>query len=213
MNVPKFERYRSENKPYRPDLKTYVPTHRKLIHFFRAIPTRRSTMSNPMSHLLRRTVLVAGLGLAVLAGGQVAAGPLSPEKAAEQAAVAKRFYGLINGGDAAAWRAVVAEGWKATPPMPSKPNEIGGYEAVIGAFRAGFPDLKVEQVEIVANEDVVAVRSRVTGTNTAPLFGQPATGKPVTFTAMDIHRIKDGRIVETWHVEDLGGMQRQLSGR
>jgi predicted ester cyclase len=174
-------------------------------------------MSIALRPMLRSAALAASLGLSAVAGnltlaGVAFAGPLSPEKAAEQAAVAKRFYSLINGGDAAQWRMVFAEGWKATPPLPSKPSEIDGYEAVIGGFRAGFPDLKVEQVEIIANDDVVAVRSRVTGTNTAPLFGQPATGKPVSFTAMDIDRVKDGKIVETWHVEDFTAMQRQLSG-
>jgi steroid delta-isomerase-like uncharacterized protein len=168
-------------------------------------------MSIALRPLLRCTAFAVGLTLA--AAGPSLAEPLGPEKATEQAAVAKRFYSLINGGDAAQWRSVFADGWKAKPPLPSKPNEIGGYEAVIGGFRAGFPDLKVEQVEIIANDDAVAVRSRVTGTNTAPLFGQPATGKAISFTAMDIHRIKDGRIVETWHVEDRGWMQRQLAGQ
>jgi predicted ester cyclase len=158
-----------------------------------------------------------GLALAVTSIGLGAAPgiaePLSPEKATQQIAVARSFYSLINGGPSDAWRKTVGPAWKATPPLPSKPNELGGYEMVIGAFRAGVPDLKVEQVEVIANDDVVAVRSRVTGTNTAPLFGQPATGRAVTFTAMDIHRIKDGKIIETWHVEDFLSMQRQLSGK
>jgi predicted ester cyclase len=175
-------------------------------------------MSIAFRSMLRSAALAASLGLGAIAGGlpligAALAGPLSPEKAAEQAAVAKRFYSLINGGDAAQWRMVFAEGWKATPPLPSKPNEIGGYETVIGGFRAGVPDLKVEQVEIIANDDVVAVRSRVTGTNTAPLFSQPATGKAIAFTAMDIHRVEDGKIVDTWHVEDFTTMQRQLAGK
>lgn len=170
-------------------------------------------MSIAVHSTLRRAALAAALAFGALAGVPAIAEPLTPEKAAEQAGVAKRFYSLINGGDAAQWRTVFADGWKATPPLPSKPNEVGGYEAVIGGFRAGFPDLKVEQLEIIANEDVVAVRSRVTGTNTAQLFGQPATNKAVAFTAMDIHRVKDGRIVETWHVEDYTTMQRQLAGK
>jgi predicted ester cyclase len=82
---------------------------------------------------------------------------------------------------------------------------------VIDQFRAGAPDLQVENVEIIANDDVVAVRSRVSGTNTGDLFGQPASGKPFAFTAMDVHRVADGKIVGTWHVEDFAEMTRQFS--
>jgi predicted ester cyclase len=162
---------------------------------------------------LRKVSLALAVASVSFASAPVMAEPLTPEKAAQQVAVARSFYSLINGGASDAWRRNVDTAWKATPPMPSRPDQLGGYESVIGTFRGGIPDLKVEQVEVIANEDVVAVRSRVTGTNTAPMFGQPATGRSVTFTAMDIHRIKDGKIVETWHVEDLLSMQRQLSGK
>jgi predicted ester cyclase len=170
-------------------------------------------MSLSILHMTRR----AGLALALSAFATIslpasAADPLTPAKAEANIALAKSFYSLINGGDVVSWRQNFAEGWKGTPAFPAKPSEVGGYEAVVGSFRAGIPDLKVEQVEIIANDDVVAVRSRVTGTNTAPLFGQPATNRPIAFTAMDIHRVQNGRIVETWHVEDLLGMRRQLSG-
>jgi predicted ester cyclase len=40
--------------------------------------------------------------------------------------------------------------------------------------------------------------------------GLPATGKKVLFTAMDIHRIDNGRIAETWHAEDFTKMVAQL---
>ncbi len=126
--------------------------------------------------------------------------------------VSRSFYDLINGGDVAAWRENLAEGWTAVPALSADDNHVAGYEGTIAAFRAGFPDLNVEQVEVIQNADVVAVRSIVTGTNTAELFGRPATGKPISITAMDIHRIENGQIVETWHVEDFTEMERQLSG-
>ncbi len=173
-------------------------------------------MSFSLSARFRKMTMASGLVFGLMASAlfpALAAEPLTPEKAAANIALARNFYSLINGGDAANWRVNFAGGWKATPALPLKPTEVGGYEVVIGAFRAGFPDLNVEQVEIIANDDVVAVRSRVTGTNTAPLFGQPATGKAISFTAMDIHRVKDGKIVETWHVEDFLSMQRQLAGK
>jgi predicted ester cyclase len=148
-----------------------------------------------------------------LLGSAHAAEPLTSEQAQKNIALAKSFYSLINGGNLENWKKNFAPNWQAHPPLPSAPTQVDGYNQVISAFRAGMPDLKVEQVEVIANDDVVAVRSKVTGTNTQPLFGQPATQRKVEFTAMDIHKIVDGRIVGTWHVEDFLSMQKQLKGQ
>ena len=145
--------------------------------------------------------------------GAAAAEPINQERAAQNIELARSFYSLINGADAGKWRAAFAANWKAHPPLPSAPDQLAGYEKVIGSFRAGMPDLVVTQVEIIANDDVVAVRSKVKGKNSESLFGQPATNREVEFTAMDIHRIVDGKIVETWHVEDFLSMNHQLSGK
>jgi predicted ester cyclase len=56
----------------------------------------------------------------------------------------------------------------------------------------------------------VAMRLTVTGTHQCEFSGLPATGKKVLFTAMDIHRIDNGRIAETWHAEDFTKMVAQL---
>ncbi len=174
----------------------------------------------PFTFSLRTGPLRAGLAATALALSLTALTvptvwaeeALTPAATARNIETATAFYSLINGGDAAAWREIFADDWTATPPMPAAPDEIAGYESVIAAFRAGVPDLKVTAVEVIANEDVVAVRSTVSGTNTAPLFGQPATNAQISFTAMDIHRIVDGKIAETWHVEDFLTMQSQLAG-
>jgi predicted ester cyclase len=149
----------------------------------------------------------------LLGASAMAAEPITEEKAAQNAAVARSFYSLINGGDAEKWKTAFAPNWKAHPPLPNAPDQIGGYQQVIGAFRAGVPDLVVKQVEVIANDDVVAVRSKVVGKNSQKLFGQAATNRKMEFTAMDIHRIVDGKIVETWHVEDFLSMNKQLSGK
>jgi len=42
------------------------------------------------------------------------------------------------------------------------------------------------------------------------VLGIPATGKRAEFRAFDIHHLKGGVIVRTWHLEDFFGMLRQL---
>lgn len=41
------------------------------------------------------------------------------------------------------------------------------------------------------------------GTHTGPLLGVPATNKPLASRAIDIWRVKDGKLVESWHAENL----------
>jgi predicted ester cyclase len=125
--------------------------------------------------------------------------------------LARRFYDYLNNRADEDWSAIFAKDWSAVPPLPQTPDQIAGYKMVIDQFRAGAPDLNVDNVEIIANDDVVAVRSRVSGTHAGELFGQSASGKPFSFTAMDVHRVIDGKIVGTWHVEDFAGMMGQLS--
>jgi len=52
----------------------------------------------------------------------------------------------------------------------------------------------------------------MTGTNTGTfdLFGLPPTGRPVTMTGQEIFRVRDGKLAEIWHQEDVPGMLRQL---
>lgn len=161
---------------------------------------------------VRVSLLSAALAVTSVVPAAWAESAFTAETAAANIEVAKRFYSLLNGGDATEWRSTFADGWTAWPPLAEEGRALDGYENVIGAFRAGFPDLKGEQVELIANENLVAVRTLVTGTNTATFFGQDPTGEKISFTAMDIHRIENGKIVETWHVEDFITMQGQLAG-
>lgn len=122
----------------------------------------------------------------------------------------RQFYEYLNATAGPEWADRLAPDWTAWPPLPATPDQATGYRALADQLRAGVPDLRVENVEVIVNADVVAVRSRVSGTHTGPLFGQAPTGKRFVFTAIDIHRVSDGKIAQTWHVEDFTGMLAQL---
>jgi len=73
------------------------------------------------------------------------------------------------------------------------------------------PDLKLEIVEVLQDGDQYIVRSRMTGTPVAEFLGVTPTGKSFTIMTIDIHRVSEGKIVESYHVEDMAGAIRQLS--
>ena len=93
-----------------------------------------------------------------------------------------------------------------TPPLDWNANK----KEFLAPFNKAFPDLTRNIVDIVAEGDKVAVSINVTGTYKGEFQGIPATGKQVSFTAMDILTIIDGKITEEWATADMMGLMQQI---
>ena len=81
----------------------------------------------------------------------------------------------------------------------------------IAPFRASFPDVHMEVVELIAEGDRVVGRFTCSATHLGPWLGQEPTGR--RFERVDevaIFRFRDGRIVDAWSLEDTLGRLRQL---
>ena len=61
-----------------------------------------------------------------------------------------------------------------------------------------FPDLQVEILDLIEEQERIAVRARFFGTHSAELCGVPATEKKVCFEALEIFRLENGKIAESW---------------
>ena len=130
--------------------------------------------------------------------------------AAANEAVARRFNEPFNTGDPAPYDALLAPDWVDHPRAPDQPPGPAGMRAVVAAFRAAFPDLRVENAAVLVAGDHVTVRTVARGTHRGAFLGLPPTGRRVEFTAIEIHRILGGQIAETWHVEDWRTLLAQL---
>ncbi|MFF3663802.1 ester cyclase [Streptomyces olivochromogenes] len=68
-----------------------------------------------------------------------------------------------------------------------------------------FSDLRFEvheNVGVLVENDLIALRTIVTGTHTGDYAGVPATGKPIQTSVSHIFRFRDDRLVEHWQVMD-----------
>ena len=65
----------------------------------------------------------------------------------------------------------------------------------------------------VAGDDLVALRWVGRGTHAGEFLGVAATGKPVTFTGINIFRIECGKVAEVWAELDGLGLLKQLQGQ
>jgi predicted ester cyclase len=61
---------------------------------------------------------------------------------------------------------------------------------------------KNSEEEMLVAGDRVIVRGEVTGTPSGDLFGVPHSGNSFRIMAVDIQTIRDGRIAQTFHMEN-----------
>jgi predicted ester cyclase len=85
--------------------------------------------------------------------------------------------------------------------------------AAIAALQKAVPDLKWEIKELLVSGDRVIVRGEASGTPTGTFMGLPPGGMSFRVMSIDLHTIKDGKIIRTYHLEDWMGAVRQLSAQ
>lgn len=94
-------------------------------------------------------------------------------------------------------------------PAPGNNNKATFTEGMKGLL-AGFPDIKITQVEQHEVGDKVYTYAFWEGTQTGAFMGIPATNKKAHVEYMDIWRVQDGKIRENWVVMDIMGLMIQL---
>ena len=76
---------------------------------------------------------------------------------------------------------------------------------------AGFPDLQVTiQDDLIAEVDIVVARLTLMGTHTGPFAGRPGTGYRASWSSIRMYRLADGKVVETWAMQDRLGLLQQI---
>ena len=81
----------------------------------------------------------------------------------------------------------------------------------IAPFRASFPDVYMEIEDLIAEGDKVAGRFTCSGTHRGAWLGHPPTGRRFERIAeVYIFRLRDGRIVDAWGLEDTLARMKQL---
>jgi predicted ester cyclase len=81
----------------------------------------------------------------------------------------------------------------------------------IRPFRVSFPDVRMEVVELLGEGDKVVGRFTCSATHLGAWLGHAPTGR--RFERVDevsIFRLRDGRIIQVWSLEDTLGRLQQL---
>jgi predicted ester cyclase len=89
---------------------------------------------------------------------------------------------------------------------------VEGAENLVGLLRGfigALPDLNAQEQDIVVAGDTVTVRFVVEATHSGDLLGIAPTGRRVRWDAVDVYRLRDGKITEEWAADDLTAILHQ----
>ena len=134
------------------------------------------------------------------------ASPLLDEERALD--MVERYYAALNARDDDLFEGTLGENWSSRGALEGR--GAAAFLSEVGAYRAGMPDVAFNIDSLRFADDVVTVIGTITGTHTGEMFGYPATGRAVEFSAIAVHRIADGRIVESWQMPDRLSLIEQI---
>ena len=135
---------------------------------------------------------------------------LSKTDAAQMIKTARLFYAFWDTGNAEYASAAVDNDFRDNTLPEGRPQGPKGLLYASQTFRGFVPDLHCTIEDLLVSGDKITARLLFTGTHKGEFMGHPATGKPVKFFAIDILRIRGGKIVEDWHLEDNLTLLEQL---
>ncbi|MCM3146348.1 MULTISPECIES: ester cyclase [Brevibacillus] len=135
---------------------------------------------------------------------------LDSTKATEMVQAAQRFYGFWNTGNEELISQTVSPSFIDNTLPKGRPQGPDGLLFASRNFRKAVPDLQCKIEDLLVVGDKVTARLSFTGTSKGEFMGKPLTGKPIQFMAIDVLRIKDGKLVEDWHLEDNLTFMQQI---
>lgn len=129
----------------------------------------------------------------------------------ETKAIVRRFVEQIpNIGNVAAADELLADGFLMHFPNLPALEGVEAFKDLPAAIRTAFPDLVETIEELIAEGDRVVERFGLRGTHLGEFMGIAPTGKTVSWTAIAIYRLEQGRIAECWVEANLQGLLLQI---
>jgi steroid delta-isomerase-like uncharacterized protein len=116
----------------------------------------------------------------------------------------KDVAALVEGVASADWRSYSGEA--VSKGRDEFVNQVRGFGKLI-------PDLAWTIKDVFGDGDRVIVRSEASGTPAADFMGVPHAGKRFAIMTIDIHTVRDGKLIAAHHVEDWAAAIRQLAAK
>ena len=117
---------------------------------------------------------------------------------------------VLNANDETARKEVVHPDFYDPTNPPGMRRGPEGNRQIVELFHRSFPDVRWEVLDMIAEDDRVAMRLVMTGTHRGEFFGIPPTDCRVEVEGIHLLRIRDGKVIEHQGVNDDLGFMQQL---
>ena len=94
--------------------------------------------------------------------------------------------------------------------MSGQKPGLAGMKEMAKMLKAGYPDEKSTIEDMRVDGDNLIVRFHMTGTNSGPMMGMPATGKKINIMGIDWLKWENGKFTEHWGAMEEMKMMTQL---
>jgi predicted ester cyclase len=121
-----------------------------------------------------------------------------------------RYLTAVNAHDTGSFPEIFTEAY-----VQHSGRSPSGLQAQIANFQRIFeswPDFQSRIEDRIFGGDRIVARTTFTGTHTKTVLGFAPTGKRMTWGAIDIWRVENGKLAEHWDMVDVVGLQKQLRG-
>ncbi len=125
-------------------------------------------------------------------------------------AALQRMADMVNRGNLDTLDEVVDQDAVDHDPAPGQQPGPEGFKSFFTALRTAFPDLALEPVTVVADDEHVAMAYTINGTHQGEFQGLAATGRRISVRGVEIVKFRDGKLIERWGSSDEMGIMAQL---
>lgn len=123
-----------------------------------------------------------------------------------------RYYEALSSGDLDELGTILSDRWVANGASPTDGvQDIEGFLNQIRNITDGLENSRFDVEDVYVTEDVVTVIGTVYGRHTGDIYGIPATDREVSFGGIAVHRVDEGKIIESWQMADRLNLLRQIT--
>jgi predicted ester cyclase len=128
-------------------------------------------------------------------------------------AIVRRFNReCLEAGNPESFKELLAENVINHSAPPGMPNGTESFYYFLNeVLRKGFPNLRVEILEQVAEKDFVTTRKKIRATHTGEILGIKPTNKEVEIDVIDIIRLENGKYAEHWGQSNFSEILQTIS--
>ncbi|WP_126976158.1 ester cyclase [Frigidibacter oleivorans] len=94
--------------------------------------------------------------------------------------------------------------------MPHQKHGRAAWRKHAEIMLDAFPDTRVEIEDIIASQDKLAVRVKISGTHQGEFLGTRPTAKRVSYTSHEVYRFENGKLAEEWICSDMMTLFMQI---